>query len=223
MTGTVPRFLRCVPRHDASQMWTNSREFVDDARTIAEDGDFAQSLAEHRAGVGGNVVERTRFAAGDPVSVARGDVEVFADELLRRAQRLARRIVELGPGIVAAENEIGQQQAGDGAVRYAHAGIAGGDVDVVLVRWIAANEGQAVDWLHHLPRPAKQHRTHLRQALPRPQFQPLIALLLIERLPGLVVLAADDQQLFAVHVVGGSTVASGTGVSPVLRMQFFQA
>src|SRR5438105_4123615 len=75
---------------------------------------------------------------------------------------LGGRVVKLRPGVLAAEDQIGQQQAGVRAVRHAGAGVAGGDEDVVGVHWVAADKRQAVDRLHDLARPAKFGRAAAR-------------------------------------------------------------
>src|SRR6185436_7881291 len=61
-------------------------------------------------------------------------------ELGAGTQRLAPRVVEPCPRIVAAEDEVGDQHAGDGAVGHAVAGVAGGDVDVVAAAVVLADD-----------------------------------------------------------------------------------
>src|SRR5204862_6192067 len=117
------------------------------------------------------------------------------------------------PGVVAAEDQVGQEDAGDGAVRHAHARIAGGDVDVVGVHRVLADEGQPVDRLHDLAGPAVLDRPALRPALAGPRLQAGEAAGGVALLAGLVVLAADDQQVRpAAAVLEAGVVVRGTRV-----------
>ena len=80
-----------------------------------------------------------------------------------------------------------------------------------LSRGIAADEGEAVDRLHHLPRPAVA-TLRPRKSLARPRLSRVEALIGVVRLAGLVVLAADDEDVVSVAAIPETECGrSGTG------------
>ena len=127
-------------------------------------------------------------------------------------QRDASRVVERCPGIVAAEDQVGEQHAGDRSVRHAVARIAGDHVDVVGIERVVADERKAVDRLHHLSAPLVFDLTHHRETLARPAFEPRMPFVDVVGLSALVILAADDQQ-----IVGRNRSPSPAGCSDTDR------
>src|SRR4029079_2109061 len=192
--GAGPRALVGGPADDGAEVRAHGRHAVELAVLVAIHGDLLQALPDHAAGLARNLALVLDVAGGEPARVLRRHVHVLARELERGADRLAARIVELGPRIVAPHDEIPQQHARDGAVRHAVARIAGDDPRA-LVAGIAADVGERVHRLHHLPRPAILDVTELREALARPRRQARVGIIVVLLLPGLVVLAADDEQL----------------------------
>ena len=68
------------------------------------------------------------------------------------------------------------------------------------VAGIPADEGESINRLHHLARPAKLDHTRIGEDCARPGFQAVEAGIRVVGLPGLVILAADNQQIVAVRV-----------------------
>src|SRR5947209_3604462 len=80
-------------------------------------------------------------------------------------------------------------------MRHAHPRVAGRNIDVGLVPRVTAEEGEPVNSLHDLARPAKRDLLHHGEPLPRPCFEPAILLRLVVGLAGLGILAPDDQKV----------------------------
>jgi len=88
---------------------------------------------------------------GDVIFVLQVDLDVvFEDAGNGAGGRNARGVVEALPLAGAAENEIGQEKAGDRAVRHAVARVAGAHEDVGVVAGVAANVAEAVGGLNNL-------------------------------------------------------------------------
>src|SRR5204862_6376595 len=136
--GAVPGVLARVPLHDAAQMRTRGVALVQRAVRIAVYGELVEAPAHDGAAVARDLVDRLDVAAGQPIAVLRGHVEVFPDQLARGLDRHARGRIELLPRVLAGEDQVAKQHPGDGAVRQAHARIAGGDDDVVVVHRVVA-------------------------------------------------------------------------------------
>ena len=77
------------------------------ARSLVH-GDLVDAAPEERAGVARDVRNFRRVASGDPIRVLRRRVRGFAHERTRRADGLARGVVERGPGVLPSEDQIGQ-------------------------------------------------------------------------------------------------------------------
>ena len=94
-------------------------------------------------------------------------------------------------------------------MREPHAGVAGRDVDVLVVHGVVADEGEVVDRLHDLAAPVEFDLLHHREAAARPRLELAVALRRVVRLAALVVLAADDEQIVVQPdvVVGVARVA----------------
>src|SRR5947207_15985031 len=73
--------------------------------------------------------------------------------------------------------------------------MAGGDENVVSIAWIAADEGEAVNRLHHLAGPAILNSLDHWETISRPLLELTPALRAIMLLAGLVILAANDQDI----------------------------
>src|SRR5206468_1518791 len=101
-----------------------------------------------------------------------------------------------------------QEQARDGAVRHPVTGVAGDDVDAVRIAGVAADVREAVRRFQDLARPALDHVPRFGEVLARPAFQRGEVLRLVVVLAGLVVLAADDKPLRAVHAGAGRLQAN---------------
>src|SRR5437763_919418 len=106
MTRAIPALFPLVPVHDALQMRAGGGAFVDVAIRVAIGGDLVQAAAENGAGVVGDVIGGFHFAGRDPVAILNSDVEVFLRVLGRGAVRLARWVVDFGPRILFAVDEI---------------------------------------------------------------------------------------------------------------------
>src|SRR5688572_32552645 len=78
-------------------MCADSRALVEIPLFVAIDGDLGHTASDHRTGSRRNLVVGANVAAGRPVAVLSGDVEVFLQKLRCRPQADARRIVQLRP------------------------------------------------------------------------------------------------------------------------------
>ena len=150
--------------------------FMQRAGCVAVHRDLLQAAPHDGAAVARDLVGRSYVPRREPVGVLRRHVEVFARELARGHHRHARRRVDLLPRVLAAEDQVAEQHPGDRAVRQAHAGVAGGDEDVVVVHRVVADEGEEVRRLHHLAAPHEFDVLHRREALSRPSLELSIAL-----------------------------------------------
>ena len=160
-------------------------------------------------------------SARDPAGILLSHVQVFFGELAGRSHGPAGWIIKRGPWIGAPENEVGQKQAGDRAMRHPHSRIAGRDEDVVGIHRITPNERYAVHRFHHLTRPAKFDFAQHGKTLSSPSFQPSMAFRGIVRLPGLVIFAANNEQLHG-HVVGCRETDVMVGVAGIPIKRFRQ-
>src|SRR5687768_1170146 len=150
MAGTIPRTLGAVPVDNAVEVCADSRALVEISLFVAIDGDLGHTASDHRTGSRRNLVVGANVAAGRPVAVLSGDVEVFLQKLRCRPQGDARRIVQLRPRILLAEDEIGEKDAGYRSVCDAVSGIPRGDEDVLVGTRVLADESHVIDGLHDL-------------------------------------------------------------------------
>jgi hypothetical protein len=74
-------------------------------------------------------------------------------------------------------------------------GITRGDKNVFRVQWIPADECQAIHRLHHFTRPAILDAINLRKAMARPALERSEALVGVVLLTGLVIFAANNQNV----------------------------
>src|SRR5687768_7440674 len=130
---TVPGLLAGIPAHDTIQVGTDRGVLFEDAVVVAIDRGLGKAAADDTPTAFLDVPRRFDLARGHEIGVLRGDVDVFLRELLHGADALARGIVEGGPFVAAALNEIRQQHPGDRAVGHTGSAEAGGDEYALLV------------------------------------------------------------------------------------------
>src|SRR4051812_43656367 len=199
MTRTVPRFLHCIPRHDAAKVGAYSRVPAQCSIVTAMACHWHAGLSDDCAFSGTYLFWGIDIAASDPVHVLRADIQVFTRPFAECPERLASGIIELSPGILTALDQVGKEYSRNGAMRHSHAAITGRNVDVVLVR-VSANECKIVIGLHHLPRPSEIDGFDSCEPLASPVLESAEVLLRMVILTGLVVLASDDENVaFLVH------------------------
>src|SRR4051812_43568935 len=97
--------------------------------------------------------------------------------------------------MIAALDELRYQHSCDRAVRHSITGIPRHDVDILFIRRISADVPHAVDGLHDLAGPIKSDLAGFWPPRPRPIFKALETLFEIVGLPGLVIFAADDENV----------------------------
>ena len=73
--------------------------------------------------------------------------------------------------VLASHDQVGEQHPRDRAVCHPHSGIARGDVDVVGVHGVAADEPETILRFHDLARPSVLDGARRREVPPRPFFQ----------------------------------------------------
>ena len=148
----------------------------------------------------------------DVIGELHGDVGVLLRELrqLARCSVFALRVVELRPWVLPAPISRVEQDAGDGAVGHPHARVASGDVDVLRAVGVRADEGEVVDRLQHLARPAVSRSPATGPSLARPLLEALEAHAGVVLVRRLVVLAADDERV-AARRRAAAGARSGTG------------
>src|SRR5947207_570625 len=103
VAGAVPGLLDIVPSNHAAKVWTHRRVFVADPVLVAIDGELGQPAPHHGPLARQDVARFGDVAAGEPIEVLRGYVEVLAGERPYRPHRLARRVVQLRPGVGPAD------------------------------------------------------------------------------------------------------------------------
>src|SRR5439155_13238325 len=131
MARAVPRLFRVVPSDDAAQVRADGRALMQAASRIAINSDFAQAMADNGSCSRLDFFNARDVSAGDPAGILLSHVQIFFGELAGRSHGPAGWIIKRGPWIGAPENEVGQKQAGDRAMRHPHSRIAGGDEDFV--------------------------------------------------------------------------------------------
>src|SRR5665647_1058601 len=97
-------------------MSADRRAFVNHALLIAKYGDLLHPSAHDGAAAGFDLVVRVDFAFSCPIGVLASDVQVFLDEFTGSTQSDARRVVELGPRVLAAKDQVGEKHTSDRAV-----------------------------------------------------------------------------------------------------------
>src|SRR5688572_15564607 len=117
MAGAIPRFFRMVPVYDAAQMRADGGTLVKLAGVIAVHGNFLQTAANDSARARGDQDVSVNVAAGGPIAILRGDIEVLFREIFGGAEGLARRLVKACPGVFAPLNQVGEVHARNRAVR----------------------------------------------------------------------------------------------------------
>src|SRR5215210_3260508 len=165
------------------------------AGIIAVDRDLSSSGAKHCSLAGLDLLEVAGVARGEPVLVLFADVQVLLQIFRRSAELDARRIVELGPLVLATLDQLVEDNAGNRAVCHSVPGVSGRDVDMLIAARISPDVGHVVDWLHHLTRPPILHGLDHWKALAGPLFEALETLFSICCLTRFVVLATDDQDV----------------------------
>src|SRR4051812_46436912 len=195
VAGAVPGLLRTVPADDAVQMGADRRPLVDATVVVAVHRDLASTATDDRALAGLDRIDGRRFAASEVVLVLLGDVGVFLDVLRSRAQSNACRIIQLCPLVLAALNELVENDSGDGTVGHAVAGVSGSDPDVLIAARVLADVSHVVDGLHYLAGPAVVDALNHRKALACPLLEVREARLGVLGLTRLVIFAADDEDV----------------------------
>src|SRR6476661_1630924 len=229
VAGAVPAFFQAVPVHYATQVGADGRALVGFALLVFVHSYFSESPAQHGAVPGRYLVGRLHVATGQQLGVFDGHVGVF-DEVLLGALALHRYtagVVEDGPGVVAAFEQVGYNHGAQRAVRHAVARVAGDDVHVVAVERIATGVAQPIHWLHHLARPAVLNAFHGREPGTGPLLQAAQAGVGVVVLPGFVVFAAHNQQVVVdlpaagagLHFLGADVVVR-VGRIPEQRLSY---
>src|ERR687896_151701 len=88
---------------------------------VAVRGDLVLAAPDQTPLAAGDVFGRSDLARRHVVEVLRGDVDVLLEELLERRRVLeldARRVVQLRPRVVAPDDEVGEENAGDRPVGH---------------------------------------------------------------------------------------------------------
>src|SRR5690606_3019696 len=109
VAGAVPGPIAVVPLHLAAEMSADGRDEVQLARVVAIGGDplLALAVLEDRRLAISQMLDRALARLGH-VLLAQGRLAAVL-----RFARLARGVEQLGPGIVAPGQRVGQDHAGD--------------------------------------------------------------------------------------------------------------
>src|SRR3954470_11911586 len=154
VAGAVPCFFGAVPANDAVKMGTNRGSLVDVAVLVTIHRKLAAPAPDDGAFAGLDGIDSRSLAAGEIILVLLRDVGVFLDVFGRGAKPDSSGVIELGPLVLAALDQLVENDAGDGAVGHAVSRIAGRNPDVVVTTGILPDVGHVVHGLHDLPRPA---------------------------------------------------------------------
>jgi len=92
-------------------------------------------------------------------------------------------------------------------MRYAVAGITRGDKNVFLVQWIPSDEGEPIHRLHYFTRPAILDAVNIRKTITRPALERTKTLVGVVRLTGLVIFAANNQDVISLSAFAYSLYA----------------
>jgi hypothetical protein len=148
VTGAVPRTLGVVPGDDAPQVRAHGGVEMERSRLVPVRCHPLESVTDECAGTGRDLVVRIDVAPAQILGVLGDHVQVLFREIADSADRHPARIVETGPRVLAADDEIGEQDAGHRAVRHSHARVTGRDVDTVA---IPSDVGESVEGFENLP------------------------------------------------------------------------
>src|SRR5688572_3320110 len=162
---------------------------------ISIDGDLPGPAPKNRPFARRDLRYVPHVARGHEIGVLRGDIQVLLCEFLDGAERLAGGIVQASPVIIAAQNEIREQDSGDRPVRHSVPGVPGRDEDILAVEGIAPDKRETIDRFHDLSRPLKLERCGRRETFTRPSLQPFESLLAVVGLARFVVFAAHNQHV----------------------------
>src|SRR5262245_59320813 len=119
--------------NDAAEVRADGRHFMRFSVAVAVDRNFVQSAANNRATPRLDLVSRFYFAGREPINILSGHIKSFLGECAGRPDWFSRGAVQRFPWVSLAEDQIGEQHAGNRAVGNAHSGIARGDEYVFLV------------------------------------------------------------------------------------------
>src|SRR5438270_6693210 len=192
---TIPRPLRLVPVDDASHVRARGGHSCDGAARVAVHRQLLAVQMENLPRAAAHRTQRSPFGAGESIAdeVIR-IVLVLADVIPERAENLrAARLEQIGPRIAASEHAVGGHHPRQRAERHAVAGISG--AGELMVRRLA-DVRQAVGRFNHLSRPAMRDADAADHHFER-AFEPFEAAVGVARLPGLVVLSAEDDDVLA--------------------------
>ena len=112
VAGAIPSLLGVVPVDDAAEVGADGGTLVNGSGRVAVSGDFGEAASENGARVGTDVVDGADVAAGEPVGVLAGDVEVLFGELAKGTKVFARGVVKMGPRVLAAERSVSGRKCG---------------------------------------------------------------------------------------------------------------
>src|SRR5215216_5915592 len=115
VAGAIPAPLEGVPMNDATGMGAHGRTDVEMPTVVAIGRNLLRALPNDGSLTRLEFPNRGNVAAGHVPREVRDHGGVLTDVLARRPQRDALRRVGPGPGVVAPEDEIAQQHAGDHA------------------------------------------------------------------------------------------------------------
>ena len=118
---------------------------------VAVGRNLAHAVTDERTLSAFELLDLRDVSAGHVIAHLRHHVRVLFHIIRHhhRRESLAARVVEFLPRVFATQDQVANQHAGDRSVCDPVPGIAGRNVDVLVVR-IAADVRHRVDRLHHL-------------------------------------------------------------------------
>jgi hypothetical protein len=113
--------LGVVPGDDAPQVRAHGGTEMEGSRLVPVRRHPLESVTDESAGPGRDLIVRIAVAPAQILGVLGDHVQVLFREIANGTDRHPARIVETGPRVLAAEDEIGEQDARHRAVRHSHA------------------------------------------------------------------------------------------------------
>src|SRR5262245_2316626 len=108
VAGTIPTLLLMVPLHDAPKMGASRGELVEHAGIVPEGGNLRQPAADNSAAARLDVVHGIDVPSRHPSRILRSDVQVLFQEGACGLDRFPGRVIELCPGMMTAQDQIGE-------------------------------------------------------------------------------------------------------------------
>src|SRR2546425_10466340 len=115
---TIPALFAGVPRHNASEVLTDSQAFVEQTTLIPISGDLQRPASYEGAFTRLDFVTAANVCVPKPVRIVGQDDEILLSKIRKRVTSEPRWIVKFCPPVLSTQNQISQQHSRDCAVRH---------------------------------------------------------------------------------------------------------